>query len=289
MAVRTLIAEDEPLARETLRAFVSETGWLSLVGEATDGRTAARLIDELRPDLVLLDVQMPELSGVEALMRARHEPAVVFTTAHDSYAVAAFELGALDYLLKPFGRERFNRAMERVRARLAASGKDDVSNDRPADMSDDQSAASSAVAGASDTPAADEPAASARGAGGVPSARERAASALACDGPLTRLFVRERGRIVHLRVEDVSRFEADDDYARVHAAGRTHLLHLALGEIERRLDPARFLRVHRSHLVNLDHVQSIEPSGRQLLLRMRDGSEVLASRSGSQLLRELIN
>jgi two-component system LytT family response regulator len=121
MVVRALIVEDEPLARRTLREFAGELEWLQVVGEAADGARAVRLIDELAPDLVFLDVQMPELSGLEVLRRIHHDPEVVFTTAHDGYALAAFELEALDYLLKPFGRERFRAAAERVRRRLAAT------------------------------------------------------------------------------------------------------------------------------------------------------------------------
>lgn len=119
--VRALIAEDEPIARQALRELADEIGWLEIVGEAEDGRIALRLINKLEPDLVFLDVQMPELTGLEVLDRARHQPAVVFTTAYDHYAVAAFELGAIDYLVKPFGRKRFYATLERVRRRLQGS------------------------------------------------------------------------------------------------------------------------------------------------------------------------
>lgn len=118
MGISAVIVEDEPLARQTLRDFVGEIPWLDLIGEAEDGLTAVRLIDELRPGLAFLDVEMPELSGLEALKRIQHQPAIVFTTAYENYAVPAFELEALDYLLKPFGRERFHRTMERVKRRL---------------------------------------------------------------------------------------------------------------------------------------------------------------------------
>jgi two-component system LytT family response regulator len=118
--LRALIVEDEPLPRRALRGMVEEVDWLELVGEARDGREALARIDALRPDLVFLDVHMPELSGIEVLQRAEHQPAVVFTTAFDRYAVAAFELEAIDYLIKPFGRKRFHATLERVRRRLAA-------------------------------------------------------------------------------------------------------------------------------------------------------------------------
>jgi two-component system, LytTR family, response regulator len=118
VAIRTLIAEDEPLARGALRELIAEVTWLELVGEAADGHAAIRLIDQLRPDLVFLDVRMPERSGLDVLRAVQHRPAIVFTTAHHLYAVAAFELEALDYLLKPFGRNRFAATLERVRRRL---------------------------------------------------------------------------------------------------------------------------------------------------------------------------
>jgi two-component system LytT family response regulator len=117
--IRALVAEDEPVARDTLCQLLAEVEWIECVGVAADGRSAVRLIDALEPDLVFLDVQLPELNGLGVLQEAHHQPAVVFTTAHDRYAVAAFEVQAIDYLLKPFGRRRLLQALERVRGRLA--------------------------------------------------------------------------------------------------------------------------------------------------------------------------
>jgi two-component system LytT family response regulator len=117
---RVVVAEDEPLARAQLSRLVRETDWLELTGEASDGREAVAVIDRLRPDLLFLDVVMPEQSGLQVLEKIRHRPMVVFTTAHDRYAVAAFELEALDYLVKPFGARRFHATLERVRRQLAA-------------------------------------------------------------------------------------------------------------------------------------------------------------------------
>ena len=245
--IRAVLAEDEPLARLALREMVAEIDWLELAGEAGDGRTAARLIDELRPDLVFLDIRMPELSGLDVLRAIRHRPAIVFTTAHDGYAVTAFELEALDYLLKPFGRARFQATLERVRRRLTAA-------------------------------TADEPE--------LPPAHDRARAALGEPGPLERIFAPYAGRIVPIRVADIALFAAEDDYTRVHAAGRQYLVGIALGALERRLDPARFCRVHRSAIVGLDHVASIERCDRRFVLHLRDGTAVTASRAGSQALRE---
>jgi two-component system, LytTR family, response regulator len=128
--VRTLIVEDEPEARRMLRDFLVDAGWIELVGEAADGGSAVKAIDRLQPALVFLDVRLPELSGLEVLQKIRHQPEVVFATAYDRYAVAAFELGALDYLVKPFGRERFRRMLERVRRRLAGEPEAPASPER---------------------------------------------------------------------------------------------------------------------------------------------------------------
>jgi two-component system LytT family response regulator len=231
MSTRAVIIEDEPFARQTLREFLSEVDWIELIGEADNGPDAVRLLDRLRPQLVFLDVQIPEFSGLRVLEQIDYEPAVIFTTAHDQYAVRAFEFGAVDYLLKPFGRARFRKTIDRVRSRLESVGESEK---------------------------------------------------------LTRLFVRDRERILPLSIDDISRLESSDDYVVVYAKGRRFMVGLTLNEFERRLPADRFRRVHRSHIVNLDLVISIEPFDRRLLLRMSDGSEVLASRAASQLLRDMI-
>lgn len=117
---RAVIVEDEPLARATIRQYLEDVEWVHLQGEAADGRTAVELIDRLGPELVFLDVQLPELSGLRVLERVAVSPAVIFTTAYDTFAVTAFELGAVDYLVKPFGPRRFHAALDRTRARLRA-------------------------------------------------------------------------------------------------------------------------------------------------------------------------
>ena len=248
MKVRALIVEDELPARLTLRDFAARVNWLEVIGEASDGASAIRMIDELRPELVFLDVQMPLLSGLQVLERITHQPFVIFTTAFDDYAVTAFEFGALDYLLKPFGIERFLKSIDRIKVILDAN-KNGID---------------------------------------IPSLSERAESALESMGtnPVQRLFVRDsRGRAVPVRVENILRITAADDYVEIHASGKSYLMSITLNDFERRLDPARFRRVHRSHIVNLDQVKSIEPFDRRLLLRLSDGSEIVASRSGARALK----
>jgi two-component system, LytTR family, response regulator len=243
MTVRALIAEDEAPARENLKEYLAEVPWLAVVGEARDGAEALAAIDTLKPDLLFLDVRLPELSGLEVARRMRHACEIVFTTAYDRFAIAAFELGALDYLLKPFGRERFVAALARVRERL--------------------------------------------GQATVPDA-ERARAALE-PGSLRRLFVRQGERIVPIPTRSIVRVQAAGDYAEVHTASGTFLLHLSLGELVLRLDPGTFEQVHRSHIVNLDEVREMRPfDERRLVLYLKNGEEVVASRSASEGLRRRV-
>jgi two-component system LytT family response regulator len=250
--IRALIVDDEPLARRTLREILADVPWLECVGEADTGTRAVEMIDALTPDLVLLDIEMPELTGIQVLDRIAHEPAVIFTTAYDRYAVSAFELEALDYLLKPFGRERCLAALERARRALPAAGR---ANGSPAT---------------------------------TPSLAERARSVMADSGPLTRLFVRDRDRIVPVAASEIERLEAADDYVEVHTRTRSYLVYLTLNDFERRLDPERFIRVHRAHIVNLDCVKQLVPfDGSRMQVEMRDGTKILASRTRSKELRQL--
>ncbi|HEY6179733.1 MAG TPA: LytTR family DNA-binding domain-containing protein [Kofleriaceae bacterium] len=241
--IRALVAEDEAVARDTLCTLLAEIDWIECVGVAGDGRTAVQLIDTLEPDLVFLDVQLPELSGLGVLQEAHHRPAIIFTTAHDRYAVAAFEVHAIDYLLKPFGRRRLVQALERVRERVSSRSR---------------------------APAAAEP---------LP------------PGPqILRLARTLRGDLIPLRLDVATRFEAAGDYVEAHIQGERLLLRMSLGELEQLLDGRRFWRVHRSHLVAADAVKSFREHDdeRRLIVVLADGTEIIASRTASRRLRELI-
>jgi two-component system LytT family response regulator len=240
--VRALIVEDEPQARKNLREYAADVPWLLVVGEAGDGVEAVRLIDELRPDLVFLDVGLPEISGLEVIERLRHQPEIVFTTAHDRFALAAFEAGALDYLLKPFGRRRFQLMLERVRRRL-------------------------------------DP--------GAVAAAERAR--IAFGSPLRRLFARTRDGIVPIDVRSIHHLQASGDYVEVFCDSGSYLLHTSLAELAQRLDPELFCQVHRAHVVNLEAVELLRPyDARRLLVELRGGRKIVASRTASEQLRRLV-
>ena len=229
--LRVLICEDEPLARETLRDFIGARPELLLVGEAADGLQALKLIRALQPELVFMDIQMPELTGLEVLRQLESVPPLIFTTAYDQHAVTAFELNALDYLLKPFTQERFDAAVQR---------------------------------------ALHEPL--------PPAERSSAAQQALGAAPLTRILVRDRGRIFPLQLAEIEHLRADLKYTQITARGQSYLVRMALNELEAKLDPARFLRVHRNAIVNLDFIDSMKPDEQsQLQIRMKDGSELLAT------------
>ena len=246
MRHRTLIAEDEPLASEALAAWVEEMPMLELVGCRGDGKSALKAIRELAPALVLMDIHMPAMTGLEVLRAlaadpAIDRPAVILTTAYDQHAITAFELHAVDYLLKPLDRERFEEAI-----RHALSG--DARQERTL----------SALEGAR----------------------------LAEPAPLTRLLVRHQGKIVPVLVDDIEHLRADTKYTAVASKGHTYLVRLPITSFDERLDRSRFLKVNRSSIVNLDFVESMTPGdGSQLVLRLRDGSQVTASREVSKQLR----
>lgn len=253
MSRRVLICEDEPLARETLRDFVAATPGLALIGDASDGAQALSLIRQLAPDVVFLDIQMPEMTGLEVLRSLDTDeggapplPAVIFTTAYDQHAVTAFELHAVDYLLKPFSFERFSQAAQRV-----------LAGEAPAARSSVVGALQSAAAGGSSSE------------------------------PLARILVRDRGQIFPLAVAEIEFLKSDAKYTQIAARGTSFYVRLALAELEHRLPAERFVRIHRNAIVNLDLVESMKPDDQsQLEIRMRSGATLLANRDASKRLRD---
>lgn len=239
-SLRVLIVNDEPLVRRGLRRMLEECEGVDVAGEARNGREALARIDELGPDLVFLDVRMPELDGLavlRALEAAGRVPGIIFVTAYDRYAVAAFEHHAIDYLLKPFDEERVKIAVDRARQRLAAH----------------------------------EPAAlAARMAELLEGLRP---------GAPERIAVKTGTRTVLLDPAAIEWVEAADNYVRLHAGRERHLLRGSLAGTADRLDEARFVRIHRSAIVNLEHVAELRsrPSG-DGVVRLHSGTELPLSR-----------
>lgn len=246
MKIRMFIVEDEPLAQRTLQDFAGEFPWLDIVGVAADGPTAVRLINETKPQLVFLDVRIPELSGLEVLRRIDCQPAVVFTTAFGEYATTAFEIEAIDYLQKPFGRDRFRQTVERVRRRMEQTNIEKQSTEK---------------AGAS-----------------INKNNEF----------ISRLFVRDKRGLIPLPIDEIVWLKADGDYTTIYTADKNFLVNTTLKDFSTKLNPENFLRVHRSAVVNLNHITRIGEDNRRLILYMKGGAEIQASRVGSQTLKNLI-
>jgi two-component system LytT family response regulator len=247
--MRVIIVDDELLARAVLREYLGAYPDVEIVGECANGFEAVKAIAELAPELVFLDIQMPKLDGFEVVELAGPKTQYVFVTAYDQFALRAFEVHALDYLLKPFSRERLEQALAHARGRLGGP---------PA-----------AAAGAAVLAAAGE------------AARRRA--------PLERILIRDGARVQVIPAAQIDYIEAQDDYVQVVALGRAWLKSQRLSELEEQLDPGAFLRVHRSYILSLAAIERIEPSGKDgHCAVLRGGARIPVSRSGYQKLRELM-
>lgn len=276
MPVRTLIVDDERMARKRLRTLLADDADVDVVGECTNGRDAVLAIEERKPDLVFLDVQMPELDGFAVVhaVGVDRMPVTVFVTAFDQYALKAFEAHALDYLTKPFDRERFQtslgRAKHQVRLRLTPTLASDTTSAAIAPMTSlapDVADAATAAPGQS-----------------AASLNERLVSLLSDlekrQQYAERLVVKSAGRVTFLRVDEIDWIEAAGNYVRLHAGRDAHLLHEGLAALATRLDPSRFARIHRSTLVNLDRVREVQPwfHGDAIAI-LRDGTRLQVSRT----------
>jgi two-component system, LytTR family, response regulator len=250
--IRTVVVDDEPLARDGLRVRLGREDDVEIVGEAADGPSAVDAILSLRPDLVFLDIQIPGFDGFDVVARtaANHLPTIVFVTAYDRYALRAFEVHALDYLLKPIAHRRLQEALRRARHELARRDREGNPLDREAPPPDGERDRSS--------PAID-------GLRSLLDERESATTAAlaATGGPAPRyalrFTVRDGERYVLLRVADVDWAEASANYVRLHVGPRTYQMRTTMSELERQLDPGQFTRIHRSTIVNLDRVREIRP------------------------------
>jgi two-component system LytT family response regulator len=239
--------DDEPLARQRLRRLLEADPDIAVLGECGDGEQAVADVLKLRPDLVFLDVQMPVLDGFGVLQALADQgdlgdsalPVVIFVTAHDRYALKAFEVHALDYLLKPYDKSRFAVALERAKTQVR-QGSTTALNERLQELLQ-----------------------------GVSGSRQ---------GP-GRLMVKSGGRIYFVRIEDIDWIEAAANYVRLHVGKEDHLLRESLTGLEKKLDPAHFVRIHRSTIVNLERIRELQPAFHgDYVIILRDGTELALSR-----------
>jgi two-component system LytT family response regulator len=241
--IRALIADDEPLAREGIRLHLARHPDIEAVAEAGDGRDAAGLVGELRPDLLFLDVQMPVLDGfevLEAIAGVHLPPAVILVTAYDQYALRAFDVHALDYLLKPFAADRFDEALALAREEIASLGAHAMRR-RLLELLAERGIESEFV---------------------------------------TRFVVRHGERFVLVRAADVDAFEANGNYVKLRTSTGNYMMRMTMAELESKLNPSRFARIHRSTLVNIDRIREITPAWHgDFEVHLADGQRLRLSRN----------
>jgi len=232
--IRTLIVDDEPLARALLRSFLADDAQIEIIGECGDGYTAVEMIESAAPDLVFLDIQMPDLDGF-GVLRALDPaaiPNIAFVTAYDQFALQAFDVHAIDYLLKPFDRERFQRTLDRAKQQIALQKREDVQASLLRILSEQ-------------------------------SARLQ---------PLKRILVKSGDKSFFVRPEEISWIEAQGNYVALHVGAQSFLLRQTVSTLEKQLDPAKFQRIERSTIVNLDAIREMHPAGRgEYEIVLKDG------------------
>jgi two-component system, LytTR family, response regulator len=250
MKVRTLVADDEELARERMRRLLAERPEIELVGECADGREAVAIIQEKLPDLIFLDIQMPELDGFAVLEAIKTEPMpiIVFVTAHDKFALRAFDVHAVDYLLKPFDRERFESALRRALEQIQH-------RQDPARVQ-----AQAAVLSQMQAPIK----------------------------PVERLAIKSDGRILVVKTADISWIQSAHNYVEIHEDKKTHLLRETISSIETRLPPEKFVRISRSVIINVDRVKELQPRFYgEYTVTLHDGTRLTLSRRYRKKLPQL--
>jgi len=253
--LRALIVDDERLARERLRELLAADADVDIIGECGNGDDAVTAIVRDHPDLVLLDIQIPELDGfgVVRAVGVQEMPAVVFVTAHDEHAVAAFEVHAVDYVLKPVDPERLAEAVRRAKRRIASAPGSGAGAARDDDR-DLRERLAALVA-------------------------EVSAAVLPGSAPTGRLAIKGEGRVVFVRIADVDWVEAMDNYVRLHVGRDVHMMRETLSNLEVRLAGATFLRIHRSSIVNIDRIREVQPwfAGDYVVI-LHDGTKLTTGR-----------
>jgi two-component system LytT family response regulator len=250
--IRALIADDEPLARERLMSLLASESDIEVVAQCANGVEALAAIQENTPDLVLLDVQMPELDGfgVLAALEGERRPAVIFVTAHDRFALKAFEVHAIDYLLKPFDRDRFHIALNRAR--------EQVKRQQGGQFDERLSAL---LAGLRQEPSKH----------------------------IDRIPVKSSGRVVLVKVTDIDWIEAADNYVNLHAGKEAHLHRETMTSLEQKLPPTKFLRISRSAMVNVDRIKELQPMFHgDYTVILHNGTKLTLSRGYREALNHLL-
>jgi two-component system LytT family response regulator len=248
---RVIIADDEPLARARLRMLLAEESWVDVIAECSDGPSTIAAIEKSRPDLVFLDVQMPGGSGFDVIQAvgAGRMPFVIFVTAFDRYALRAFDVHALDYLLKPFDRDRFRDALTRARERIERSSNGDLERRLLAIVNDLKPAPQ----------------------------------------PLERFVIKSGGRVFFLRAEDIEWIEAAGNYVKLHIGAETHVFRETMNSLEARLNPSVFFRIHRSHIVNIERVRELQPwFNGEYVVFLTSGARLTLSRGYREKLQDRI-
>jgi two-component system LytT family response regulator len=250
--IRALIVDDEPLARRRIKSLLAHDHSVEVIGECSDGYKAVTSITDLTPDLVFLDVQMPAMDGFEVIktIGAERMPTVIFVTAYDQYALKAFEVNALDYLLKPFDRRRFQKTLERAKAMIRGLQNGGLNNQLLSLLGD--------LRREQETP--------------------------------DRFIIKSGGRVVFLRVEEIDWMRTVGNYVRLQVGRDSHLMRETMSGMEAKLNPDRFMRVHRSTIVNLDRVKEVQPWAKgEYVVIMRDGTRLIMSRRYRERLNERLN
>ncbi|MBA3712165.1 MAG: response regulator transcription factor [Pyrinomonadaceae bacterium] len=241
--IQALIVDDEPLARERVRRFLDAEPDVEVIGECCDGLEAVAMIQNLQPSLVFLDIELPELDGFGVLEKigVEHMPPIIFTTAYDQHALRAFDVHAVDYLLKPYNHERFRRALERVRAQ-AQNGHE---------------------------------------SGNLDERLRALLETLRPEHKyLERLMIKASGRVIFLPTSELDWIEAEGNYLRLHAGREAYLLRETMNHLAAKLDPHKFARIHRSTLVNVERIKELQPMfGGDYVVILRDGTQLTLSRS----------
>jgi len=249
--IRALIVDDEPLARRKIRRMLAHDPEVEILGDCANGREAIAAITTNHPNLVFLDVQMPEIDGFDVLesIPPAEMPFVIFVTAYDQYALRAFEVSAVDYLVKPFDRRRFEKALQRAKSRFATERGSDL-NQQTLALLEELKARSSHI---------------------------------------ERLVIKAGGRAFFLKTEEIDWIEAEGKYVRLHVGKESYLLREAIGSMESQLDPKKFPRIHRSTIVNIERVRELQPwFHNEYRVILKDGTELMLSRSCRKRLGELL-